>query len=127
MGAMIGAPDHTAPEHASDSHTADMRADVYSLGCTLYYLLAGRLPFPGGSLAQKLLWHQQAEQMPVEQRRTDLPARLGSAPHRVMARKPAIRYQTPGEVAAALTPGSPVSMSRRIGAERAGGPAPPTR
>ena len=48
-GAVMGTPDYIAPEQARDSHTVDIRADLYSLGCTLYFLLAGRVPFPGGT------------------------------------------------------------------------------
>ena len=63
--AMMGTPDYMAPEQAIDFHTADIRADIYSLGCTFYYLLTGQPPFAGGTLAEKLLRHQQQEPRPV--------------------------------------------------------------
>ena len=56
-----GTADFLAPEQALDFHTADIRADIYSLGCTLHFLLTGQPPFPGGSLAQKVAKHLQAE------------------------------------------------------------------
>ena len=60
-GRLIGTADYVAPEQARDATLVDIRADIYSLGCTLYYLLAGQPPFPGTSLMQKLLQHQEAE------------------------------------------------------------------
>src|SRR5205823_10616778 len=74
-GTVMGTPDYMAPEQALDPHRADARADIYSLGCTFFYMLTGRPPYPGGTLAQKLLWHQQAEVPVVENLRPDL--RLG--------------------------------------------------
>lgn len=99
---MIGTLDYMAPEQAIDFASADIRADIYSLGCTLYYLLTGRPPFPDCTVAEKLLRHQQAEPTPVEQQRNDLPANLGPVLQQMMAKRPAERFQTPGEVATAL-------------------------
>ena len=59
-GAVMGTPDYIAPEQALDAHDVDIRADLYSLGCTLYYLLTGKVPFPGGTLSEKLARHQTA-------------------------------------------------------------------
>src|SRR5262249_44190210 len=53
-GTVMGTPDFIAPEQVTDSHTADIRADLYSLGCTLYYLLTGKPPFPGHQILEKL-------------------------------------------------------------------------
>jgi serine/threonine-protein kinase len=99
---MVGTPDYLAPEQALDFHAADIRADIYSLGCTLYYLLTGRPPFPGGTLTQKLLMHQQAQAPPLEEFRADLPQGLAAVVGRMMAKRPEQRYQTPGELAALL-------------------------
>jgi serine/threonine-protein kinase len=101
-GAVMGTPDYIAPEQAIESRGVDIRADIYSLGCTLYYMLAGRPPFAGGSLAQKLLCHQQAEPEPIERLRPDVPAGLAAVLRRMMAKRPADRYQTPAEAAVAL-------------------------
>ena len=70
---LIGTPDYLAPEQAIDFHQADIRADIYSLGCTLYFLLAGRPPFPGGTLGEKLAKQIHAQPVPLEELRSDLP------------------------------------------------------
>ncbi len=64
-GTVMGTPDYMAPEQAEDTTTVDTRADIYSLGCTLYFLLAGQVPFAGGTLAQKLRKHAQADPPPL--------------------------------------------------------------
>jgi serine/threonine protein kinase len=101
---MMGTADYLAPEQALDFHNADIRADIYSLGCTLYYLLAGRPPFPGATLTEKLLKHQQAEPPPIENAKTPVPQALIAVLHRMLAKKPKDRYQTPAEVVEALAP-----------------------
>jgi serine/threonine protein kinase/WD40 repeat protein len=98
----MGTADYMAPEQALDLHRADIRADIYSLGCTLYYLLTGRPPFGGGPLAVKLMRHQQAEPPDLKERRPDVPDGLIPIVRRMLAKKPEDRYQTPAEVAAAL-------------------------
>jgi serine/threonine-protein kinase len=103
-GTMMGTPDYIAPEQALDPHQVDIRADVYSLGCTLYYLLTGRPPFVGGTLTQKLLWHQQAEPQAVEDRRAGVPAGLAGVLRKMLAKRPEERYQTSADVARALEP-----------------------
>jgi eukaryotic-like serine/threonine-protein kinase len=103
-GDVMGTPDYIAPEQAMDSRSADVRADVYSLGCTLYHLLTGQPPFPGGSVPQKLFQHQQATPTPVEQLCPEVPPGLAAVVSRMMEKRPDDRYQTPGAVAAALTP-----------------------
>jgi tRNA A-37 threonylcarbamoyl transferase component Bud32 len=103
-GQVMGTPDFMAPEQALGSHDADIRADIYSLGCTLYYLLAGRPPFAKGSALEKLLLHQQAEPVAVELLRPEVPEPLARVLQRMLAKQPAERHQTPAEVAAALAP-----------------------
>jgi serine/threonine protein kinase len=101
---MMGTADYLAPEQALDFHKADIRADIYSLGCTFYYLLAGQPPFAGGNLAHKVAKHLQAEPPPIEQFRQDLPPRVGLVLRRMLAKRAEDRYQTPAEVAQALAP-----------------------
>jgi serine/threonine protein kinase len=101
---MMGTPDYMAPEQALDFHTADIRADIYGLGCTFFFLLTGKPPFPGGTLAQKLMRHQQTEPPPLKQLRPGLPADLEPIVRKMLAKKPQDRYQTPGAVAEALAP-----------------------
>ena len=71
---IIGTADYLSPEQARSAHTVDIRGDIYSLGCTFYYLLTRRAPFPTGSLMQKLMQHQQAEPEAIEYLRPDVPA-----------------------------------------------------
>jgi putative intracellular protease/amidase len=104
IGTMLGTPDFVAPEQANDSCAADVRADVYGLGCTLYFLLAGRVPFPGGSAVDKLLAHLKDEPSSLTALRPEVPPALAEVVARMMAKVPGERYQTPGEVAAALAP-----------------------
>jgi serine/threonine-protein kinase len=101
-GAMLGTPDYVAPEQARDASTADIRADIYSLGCTLYYLLAGRPPFPDGTMIEKLMRHQMELAQPIESLRTDVSPQLASTIRMMMAKEPSHRQQTPNEVAQAL-------------------------
>jgi WD40 repeat protein/serine/threonine protein kinase len=101
-GVMMGTPDYMAPEQALDFHRADIRADIYSLGCTLYYLLRGQPPFPGGTLAQKLLWHQQGKPPDLTQIRTGAPQGLSPILERMLEKQPGDRYQTPAELAGDL-------------------------
>lgn len=99
---MQGTPDFLAPEQALNFHKADVRADIYSLGCSFFFLLTGQAPFAGGTLTQKLLKHQQAATQPITEIRQDLPADLPPILNRMLAKQPQERYQTPGEVAEAL-------------------------
>jgi serine/threonine-protein kinase len=103
-GAMIGTPDYIAPEQARDARTADVRSDIYSLGCTLYHMLTGQPPFPGGTLMQKISSHIQKEPAAVEGLRSDVPPVLAQIVRKMMAKRPEDRHATPAEVAAALAP-----------------------
>ena len=73
-GALLGTPDFIAPEQARDARTVDIRADIYSLGCTFYYVLTGKAPFPGGSDVQKLIRHQSEKPFPIEDLRPGVPS-----------------------------------------------------
>ena len=99
-GAMIGTADYVAPEQAADPRTADIRADVYSLGCTLFHLLTGRPPFPGGSVQEKLAKHAADPLPPL----SGIPAALAAVIARATAKDPAQRYPTPAAFAEALAP-----------------------
>ena len=103
-GSLLGTSNYMAPEQADDPRNADIRADIYSLGCTLYHLLTGRPPFGGLPEAGKLEAHRHLTPRPVGACRADVPAELERIVERMMAKDPAQRYQTPAEVAAALTP-----------------------
>lgn len=101
---IIGTADYLSPEQARNHHEVDIRGDIYSLGCTFYFLLTGRPPFPSGSLMQKIMQHQQAAFEPVEQFRGDVPAEVIAILKRMTAKTPEERFQTPAAVALALTP-----------------------
>jgi formylglycine-generating enzyme required for sulfatase activity/tRNA A-37 threonylcarbamoyl transferase component Bud32 len=101
-GLIMGTLDYIAPEQAVDSHTVDIRADLYSLGCTFYYLLAGRVPFPGGAMTEKLIKHQLHEPQPLATFRAEVPAKVVAVVRKLMAKNPGDRYQTPADVAAGL-------------------------
>jgi len=99
---VLGTADYLAPEQAINSHGVDARADIYSLGCTLYYLLTGHPPFPEGTLPQRLMAHQKQPPPSIKKERPDVPDDLIRICMRMMAKKPAARYQTMAEVADAL-------------------------
>jgi len=103
-GSLMGTPDYMAPEQGTDPRQADIRADIYSLGCTLYALLAGKPPFPGGTAVQKIMAHLQRAHRPVSELRNDVPVELDQLLSRVLAKTPAGRPQTPSELATALAP-----------------------
>ncbi len=103
-GEVMGTPDYMSPEQALDSRTADIRSDIYSLGCSLYYLLSGQVPFPRGNMVEKMYRHRFQEPEPIERVAVEMPPGLEKVVHRMMAKPRADRYQTPAEVAAALTP-----------------------
>src|SRR5439155_1109285 len=63
---ILGTADYLAPEQALDSYSVDIRADLYSLGATFYFLLTGQPPFPGGTVSQKLVWHQTRQPKPLK-------------------------------------------------------------
>ncbi len=97
---VMGTPDYIAPEQATDARTADARSDVYALGCTLYHLLAGRVPFPGGTTLQKLDAHRDPARAPDPV--AGVSAKLARVLARMTAKDPAARYQTAEAAADAL-------------------------
>ncbi len=106
-GQLIGTLDYLAPEQAADSRSVDIRGDIYSLGCTLYFLLTGRPPFAGvnyESPASKIRAHLADRPRPVAEGSRRVPLAVCDVLERMMAKNPADRYQTPAQVAAALTP-----------------------
>jgi serine/threonine-protein kinase len=122
--AFIGTADYMSPEQALDFRAADIRSDIYGLGCTFYFLLTGRPPFPGSTMAERLLKHQQAQPAPVGQFRVDVPAGVAAVLDKMLRKRPKDRYQTPGDVAAALEPFCrPASAAGSLG--RPAGQPPP--
>ncbi len=103
-GAGMGTPDYMAPEQFRDALNADVRSDIYGLGCTLYHLIGGQVPFPGSSFSETALAHAKKEPIPLEERCPEVPAGLAVAVSKMMAKHPQERFQTAGEVALALAP-----------------------
>ncbi len=103
-GQMLGTPYYMAPEQIVNAQKADIRADIYSLGCTLYYLLTGNPPFDGTSLYDIFQAHMSMDALALNLVRPEVPAELAALVAKMMAKEPDRRFQTPGEVARALKP-----------------------
>jgi len=99
---LSGTPDYIAPEVAHDAACRDVRSDLYSIGCTLYYLLTGRVPFPGGTWTEKLLRHQYDAPLALRELAPGVPPALAAIVERLMAKRPGDRYDTPAAAAQAL-------------------------
>jgi len=134
-GQALGTPDFIAPEQIVDAPSADIRADIYSLGGTLYYLLSGGPPFQANSLYDLYQAHISQNAAPLNLVRPEVPAELAALVAKMMAKDPARRFQTPGQVAEALTPffkkgnaafKSPKPEVSRAGRTNDGPPAPGT-
>ncbi|MCS7016293.1 MAG: serine/threonine-protein kinase [Gemmatales bacterium] len=108
-GQVYGTADFMSPEQGRDFHQVDIRSDLYSLGCTFYYGLTGQLPFPGDTAMEKLVRHLTEEPRPLRELRPEIPEALAGVIHRLMAKAPEDRFQTPAELLAAVeqigTPG----------------------
>jgi serine/threonine-protein kinase len=102
-GITLGTFDYISPEQARDPRNADIRSDLYSLGCTFFYMLTGRPPFPRGTVLQKLLQHQGDQPPDVRQFRPELPEAVSRVLRRAMAKDPRHRYADAAEMAAELT------------------------
>lgn len=102
VGSILGTPDYIAPEQVMDAHTADTRADIYSLGCTCYFLLTGHPPYPDGTAVQKLMSHSEMSPSPITNKRPDVPAEIVELTGRMMERIPDDRFQTPRDIAKAV-------------------------
>jgi serine/threonine protein kinase len=101
---MLGTPDYVAPEQIRNAQGADVRADIYSLGCTLYYLLTGGPPFQAASPYDLLQAHHSMYAKPLNLLRPEVPSELAAVVARMMAKEPEQRFQTPSAVAEALKP-----------------------
>ena len=95
---VIGTADYLSPEQAINSHEVDLRTDIYSLGCTLYFMLTGHPPFPVGSLAQRIAMHQSRRPADVMKRRPDCPEEIKAICDKMMKKKPSSRFEDCQEV-----------------------------
>jgi eukaryotic-like serine/threonine-protein kinase len=96
---VFGTVDFVSPEQALDSHTVDGRCDIYSLGCSFYYLLAGQPPFPEGTLTERLVSHLSEQPVPIVEKRPDVLPDLAAILERMLAKKMTDRFQTADELA----------------------------
>lgn len=103
-GHVLGTPSYMAPEQIQDASRADIRADIYSLGCTLYYLLTGSPPFVDQSLFAVLQAHKEKLPKPIHEVRSDVPPSLSAVVDRMLAKDPSERFVSPAEVSLALKP-----------------------
>ena len=109
-GVMLGTFDYISPEQARDPRAADVRSDIYSLGCTLYFMLTGRPPFPEGTAVQKLLKHNSEEPPDLRLFRPELPPQVTGLVARMLAKRPSERQQSPQELI-----GEIMSLAQQIG------------
>ena len=119
-GQIIGSPDYIAPEQAQNAKTSDIRADIFSLGVSLFQLVTGQLPYDGDNLMEKLMSRVTKDPIRLRSLRPDVSPELDRVVDKMVARLPEHRFQTPGEVATALTtlihgqtqstPGVPATM-----------------
>ncbi len=98
FGKTVGTADYMAPEQARNSAAADVRSDIYALGCTLFHMLAGRPPYARGSLVERMLLHQEAPVPEVRRYNKGVPAEMQAILERMLAKRPEDRYATPAEL-----------------------------
>lgn len=97
-GVTLGTFDYISPEQARDPRAADVRSDIYSLGCTLFFMLTGQPPFPDGTALQKLLRHNSDEPPDVRTFRPELHPRVSALLSRMLSKRPSLRPQTPADL-----------------------------
>ncbi len=109
-GTTLGTFDYIAPEQARDPRSADSRSDIYSLGCTLFFMLTGRPPFPEGTALQKLLQHQGDRPPDLRSIRPSMPRDVARVLARMLAKRPEDRFSDPAALQASL-----LSLAQRLG------------
>ena len=118
----VGTVDYMSPEQARDSRSADIRSDIYSLGCTAYHMLAGLAPFAKGTLPERIIQHMQAPPPDLRKNNKNVPEYLVAIINRMLAKKPADRYQTPADLLLDLENPERVAPLDKPQARRQAGP-----
>jgi serine/threonine protein kinase len=117
-GSVLGTPDYLAPEQAKDARSADIRSDIYSVGCVFYHCLAGRPPFPETNIMAQMVKHATEQAVPLSAFVEGLPDGLQPVVDRFLAKTPGERFQTPAEAAKALEPfatgGAPARSAKMV-------------
>lgn len=125
VGHVIGTVDYLSPEQAGDAREVDIRADIYSLGCSLFYLLTAKPPFEGAGAAERMIARVVNDAPSVRTLRPDAPPVLEKVLAKMLARNRGERYQTPAEVVAALEPFSQLAEVQPWPATAVQSPPPP--
>jgi serine/threonine protein kinase len=99
---VLGTPDYVSPEQARNQYGVDGRSDLYSLGCTFYFLLTGEAPFGGGTALEKIVKHGTEAPVAVQTKRPDVPEAVAAIVHKLLAKNPKWRYQKAGDLALEL-------------------------
>ena len=117
-GAVLGTVSFMAPEQSLDAHKADTRADIYSLGCTLYYLLIGEAPYKGDTIFQVFMEHREGSIPTLRDKRPDVPEKVEAVCQKMLAKAPEDRYQTMGELLSGIEDcdiaSPPEKVTRRV-------------
>jgi serine/threonine protein kinase len=125
LGQVIGTPAYMAPEQIKSAPTADTRADLYAVGCVLYFLLTGKPPHPGPTMYEYFHAHRNLQPPSLIDVRPDAPPGLAAVASKLLHKEPGKRFQTPGEVADALGPfARPTGVSERVQVPGVGSPLP---
>src|SRR5205085_4214092 len=101
-GVLLGTPDYMAPEQARDPRAADIRSDIYSIGCIFYHLLAGHPPFPDTNIISQMIRHATETPRPLKELNPAVPDGLQQVVNWMLAKDPGQRYPTPDRAAQAL-------------------------
>jgi serine/threonine-protein kinase len=123
-GVVIGTMDYVSPEQAADSKHVDARGDIYSLGCALYFALAGHPPFGGETVLEKLYKHRMEDPAPLEHAARGVPAEFAAVVRKMMAKNPDDRYQSADELSVELARWTdPTRVKQLLGAAAESGQA----